>query len=162
MASKAVDTRNIFDLAAAAMAGDPGPISDAFASAEATSGDPALDLIQAQSLDELDAAASSETVGLEEVEGVKLRVLGLKVLPSSIEAPEGLPFYLLASCVTPEGIDHLVTVGGRTPTAYLVRRAQLGGIPMGEDEFLVFSKAKKATRAGYFPWNVAKVKGDSF
>ncbi|HUO48007.1 MAG TPA: hypothetical protein VMU09_04155 [Acidimicrobiales bacterium] len=151
---------DVFAAAAAHLADGSVPFSlptDALLGGEG----PAADMLAATSLDELDNLAAQETQPLEEYEGAKLRVLSLKVLPSSVEGGD-LPFYLLASCETLSGDIVLVTIGGRTPMAYLLRRQSLGGIPMEGDRYLVFSRASKATKGGYHPWNVRVVKGDDF
>jgi hypothetical protein len=122
------------------------------------SGSPAEDILRADSLDELNMLVDSETLSMSDVDGKQVRVLGFKVLLSDFEG-EGLPFYLLCSSEI-DGELGLVRVGGTTPVAYLVRRARLGKLPMDADEALVFSRATDKTKAGFYPWNVKRVKAE--
>ena len=146
---------NFGDVVTAALVAIDDPTAPFDLPADA-SGSPAASIAHAMSLEELDAATGAEATKMEDVAGVPLRVLSFKVLPSDFTAAEGLPFFLVASCETANGIEQVI-VGGAAPCAYLLRRYQLGGIPMEPTSALVFSRALKPTRAGYFPWNVKRV-----
>ena len=72
------------------------------------------------------------------------------------DGPGTLGVYLVVSATTPDGEAIKMAIGAKQPFSYLVALNEWGELPAR----VMFEKAKRATKAGFFPINCVVADGD--
>ena len=108
-------------------------------------------MLSATDLDSLDEAVGGALTPAEQILGQPVRVHEVRFGNSDF-SEQGLGIYAILDVETEDGKRIGVSCGGTMVIAYFVRRAELGGLPVD----VIISKSPKATRAGFYPLNVAR------